>query len=136
MQGEKMVTGSKSSKVELIKNIEKLPLHEPYTTAIGFNARTIPALFLERCFRTPDRVAFKYKDRGLYKEVTWQQYLGHVENFGLGLLELGMKSGERVAIMGDPCPEWLYADIGTQGIGGLGYGVYSTSSFSEIKWLG
>lgn len=125
----------KSHKVELLRSIEELPLHEPYTTAAGFKARTIPALFLERCLRTPDRVAFKYKDRGLYKGVTWQEYLNHVENFCLGLLELGLQRGDRVAVMGDPSPEWLYADVAAQSAGAISYGIYSTSSVSETKWM-
>ena len=47
----------------------------------------------------------------LIKEVTWSQYWEEVEDFCTGLLELGLETGDRVAIMGDPCPEWLYADL-------------------------
>ncbi len=125
----------KKNKIELLKNIEELPEHEPYITAAGFKSKTIPSLFFERCFRTPNRVAFRYKDRGLYKEVTWQEYFGHVESFCLGLVEMGLKRGDRVAIMGDPCPEWFYADIATQSVGAISYGIYSTSSISETKWM-
>lgn len=125
----------KSEKIRLLKNLHDLPPEEPYLVAAGFRSKTIPALFLERCSRTPDRVAFKYKDRGLYKEVTWSEYLIHVENFCLGLVQMGLKRKDRVAIIGDPCPEWLYADIASQSAGGITYGIYSTSSASETRWM-
>jgi len=125
----------RTDKVKLLKSIYELSAEEPYPVAAGFKANTIPALFLERCNRTPKGVAFKYKDRGLYKEVTWEQYRDHVENFCLGLVEMGLERGDRVAIMGDPCPEWLYADIAVQSAGAISYGIYSTSSVSETKWM-
>lgn len=48
---------------------------------------------------------------GIYKEVSWLEYWKQVEEFCLGLLELGLNHGDRVAIVSDPCPEWLYADL-------------------------
>lgn len=121
-----------------IKPISKagdVALEKPYGEAAGFKAETIPALFLERCRRTPDRVAFKWKDLGLYKEVSWREYLQHVESFCIGLKELGLEKGDTVAIMGDPCPEWIYADIAAQSAGAITYGIYTTSSIEETKWM-
>ncbi|MEW6669482.1 MAG: AMP-binding protein [Thermodesulfobacteriota bacterium] len=126
---------SRSERIELLRSIWDLPPEDPYPKAAGFHASTIPGLFVERCGRTPDRVAFRFKDRGLYKEVTWRTYLEQVETFCMGLVELGLDRGDRVAIMGDPCPEWLYADLAAQSAGALSYGIYSTSSVSETRWM-
>jgi len=108
---------------------------EPFTVALGFKAQTIPALFSERCHRDPHKVAFRLKDLGIYREITWKEYLQHVENLCLGLIEMGLERGDRVAVMGDPCPEWMYTDIATQCAGGISYGIYPTSSVSEVKYL-
>lgn len=116
----------------------KLPTlspEEPYTHIVGFKATTLPALFLERCRATPNKVAFRAKGLGIYREVTWKEYLEHVENFCLGLVELGLERGERVAVMGDSCPEWMYADLGAQSAGAISYGIYPTSSLPEVKYL-
>lgn len=96
---------------------------------------TIPALFRERCQRTPDRVALRAKEYGIYQEVTWRQYREHVRNVALAFIELGVLPGERVAIMGDPCPEWCYADLGAQAAGAITYGIYSTSSVSQVEYM-
>ncbi|MEE8472148.1 MAG: AMP-binding protein, partial [Dehalococcoidia bacterium] len=93
---------------------EYLDPKEPYTKLAGFSATTIPALFVERCRATPDKVAFRAKEFGIYQEVTWREYRENVENFCLGLVEMGFKAGDTLAIMGDPCPAWVYADIAAE----------------------
>ena len=96
---------------------------------------TIPQLFRERCARTPHRVAFRVKEFGIYREVTWSEYWERVTHAALGLLELGVEAGDRVAIMGDPCPEWCYADLAAQSLGAITYGIYSTSAPSQVRYL-
>lgn len=115
--------------------IPALTAKEPYSYLVGFKSDTIPGLFLERCQATPDKVAFRVKELGIYREVTWGEYLEHVENFCLGLVELGLQRGDRVAIMGDSCPEWMYADLAAQCGGGISYGIYPTSAIPEVKYL-
>ena len=94
---------------------------------------TIPSLFLKRVKESPKGIAFRYKNLGIYKEVTWEQYWQQVEDLAFGLLELGLKPGDRVAIMGDPCPEWLYADLAVLCTRGIDYGIYTNSSAPEFE---
>ncbi len=115
--------------------IPPLPPDVPYSHIVGFSANTIPGLFLERCRATPHKIAFRVKDLGIYREVAWEEYLEHVENISLALVELGLNRGDRIAIMGDPCPEWMYADLGGQCAGGTTYGIYPTSAVPEVKYL-
>ena len=99
------------------------------------SGKSIPDLFLKRVKSSPGEVAFRYKDLGIYKEVTWDQYWRHVEDFAFGLMELGLEPGDSVAIMADPCPEWMYADLATLSAGGMDYGIYTTSSVEEVEYL-
>ncbi|HKZ45959.1 MAG TPA: AMP-binding protein, partial [Thermodesulfobacteriota bacterium] len=66
---------------------------------------TFPSLLMQKVKHTPLQAALREKDLGIYREITWQQYFQRVESFCLGLVELGLERGDRVAIMGDPCPE-------------------------------
>ena len=47
--------------------------------------KSVPQLFLERVRERPNFVAFRYKDLGLYQEVTWQRFYEEVKSFALGL---------------------------------------------------
>ena len=100
----------------------------------NISGKTVPMLFLERAKQKAGDVAFRYKNLGVYQGVTWAEYRDHVEVFSLGLMELGLKRGDRVAIMGDPCPEWLYADLAVQSVGAISFGIYSTCSPNETRY--
>lgn len=95
--------------------------------------KSVPQLFLERVAARPDAVALRYKDFGLYQEVTWRKYRADVEAFALGLISLGIEAGDRIAIMGDPCYEYFVADMAGLSVGAVTYGIYTTCSPTEVR---
>ncbi len=95
--------------------------------------KSVPQLFLERVKARPDAVAFRYKDLGLYQEVTWRQYHDEVEAFALGLLSLGVEMGDRIAVMGDACFEYFISDLAGLTVGAITYGIYTTCSVAEVR---
>lgn len=99
----------------------------------SFSAHPLVYWFKRRVREEPDRAAFRYKDLGVWREVTWREYARQVEHTALGLLELDFGPGDRLAIMADPIPEWFYADLGVQSVGGITYGIYVTSSPQDIR---
>jgi long-chain acyl-CoA synthetase len=94
---------------------------------------TAPGLLVERARRDPAVVAYRAKKRGIYRERTWRDYAAMTARVALGLKRLGLKPGERVAIMGDACEEWLLCDLGAQAAGGITYGIYPTAATSEVE---
>src|SRR6185437_17040212 len=96
--------------------------------------KSAPLLLCERTHTAPEAIAFRSKHLGLYRERTWRDYAGLVARAALGLQSLGLVKGERVAIMGDPCEEWLLADLAVQALGAISYGVYPTASPSEVEY--
>lgn len=95
--------------------------------------KSVPQLFIERAAERPDAVALRYKDFGLYQEVTWGKYRADVEAFALGLIALGIERGDRIAIMGDPCYEYFVADMAGLSVGAITYGIYTTCSPTEVR---
>ncbi len=61
----------------------------------------------------PDATWLKWKDA----EFTWQEVLAHVHRAANGLLELGVRPGDRVALLLPNCPEFLWAHLGIIFIG-------------------
>ncbi|RWI57111.1 MAG: long-chain fatty acid--CoA ligase [Mesorhizobium sp.] len=100
----------------------------------AFFQKSIPQLFVDRCAATPEAVAFRYKDFGLYQEVTWSEYQEKVAECLAGLKMLGLVAGDRVATMSDPCCEFLIADIAAMTGGAICYGIYTTCSVGEVEY--
>src|SRR2546425_2316155 len=99
-------------------------------------ASTIPGLLVERARARPARVAFRAKQLGVYRETTWAALAARVAAVAQGLAaRFGVDRGATVAIMGDPCPEWTIADLAAQALGAVTYGIYPTSSPSEVRYL-
>lgn len=81
------------------------------------------------------KVALREKDYGIWQEVTWQGYLDHVRDFCLGLVSLGFRRGDKLAIVGDNRPEWVYAELAAQAAGGTSVGIYQDSLAREMAYV-
>ena len=95
-------------------------------------AATLPAMLLRHADSRAKDVALRVKRLGRWEEFSWADYERRAASVGLGLRELGVGTGDRVAVLADNRPEWLFADLGTQGLGGVAVGVYPTSSEAEV----
>jgi len=96
---------------------------------------TFPELLIKQVELQGDRVAIREKDLGIWKEYTWSQYLDHVKAFCLGIKKLGLGKGDTVSILSENCPEWLFADLGTQCAGGISVGIYPTNSEPQVQYI-
>ncbi len=93
-----------------------------------------PAVLARRARAEPEVVAYRAKHLGLYRERTWSEYARRVAQVAHGLASIGLRRGERVAIMGDACEEWMLADLGAQATGAIVYGIYPTASSAELEY--
>jgi long-chain acyl-CoA synthetase len=95
---------------------------------------TAPHLLCERARTSPDSVAFRSKKFGVYRERTWRDYAALVARTARLLQTLGLARGERVAIMGDVCEEWMICDLAVQSLGAIVYGIYPTAAPDEVAY--
>ncbi|MBW1772589.1 MAG: AMP-binding protein [Deltaproteobacteria bacterium] len=97
--------------------------------------KTIPGLLLERARDTPNEVAYRAKRLGIYEERTWSELARLVSRCAMGLRRMGLKQGDRLALMGDPCEEYMICELGAEALGAVTYGIYPTSSEKEVHFL-
>ncbi len=97
--------------------------------------KTVPGLFWERVKRSPNQVAFRVKKLGIYKERTWSDFHQMVCACAIGLMELGLLRGERMALMGDPCEEYIVCELAAQILGAIPFGIHPACSPSEFHYL-
>ena len=96
---------------------------------------SLPALFFQQVEAQKDRVALRRKDYGIWNRVSWRQYGQKVREAAAGLLAIGLKPGDRVAILGDNRPEWLICHLATMTIGCVTCGVYPTSAPEQVAYV-
>lgn len=99
------------------------------------DSNTIPRLFLQRVEEWADRPAMRQKDFGLWKDITWLEFGESSKRTALGLYDLGLRQGDRVGIISENNPEWLYTDMGTQAAGGVTVGIYTTDSPPQVEYV-
>lgn len=103
-------------------------------TADALRDTTAPALLCAMARHEPRRVAFRTKHLGLYRERGFHDYALMVARAAMAFDRLGLGRGERVAIMGDACEEWLICDQAAQALGAIVYGIYPTASAAEVEY--
>lgn len=98
-------------------------------------ASTTAAVFRRTVERKGDAVAMRYKEFGLWQDISWNTYYRTARHIGSALIDLGLKKGDCVSIIGDNCPEWVMIDMGIQCAGGVSVGIYTTNAWQEVKYV-
>jgi long-chain acyl-CoA synthetase len=79
--------------------------------------------------------AVRYKRDGAWQEVTYTELADIVQELALGLIDLGIKPGERVSILANTRPEWSYIDMAATSVGAVVVPIYPTNSPEECLWV-
>jgi len=104
--------------------------------AVVKNFRTIPEMFKVTAIeygRTAEHCSLKYKTGEKFQEIPYDTVYRSAENFALGLASLGVKRGDKVAIIAESRPEWLYSDMAILGIGAVDVPLYPISTSETIS---
>lgn len=108
---------------------------ESLRNALQNAAMTIPQLLRQRAAMHGEKLALREKEYGIWNPYSWRHYYETARAVALGLMSLGIKPGDRVAIAGENTPEWFYADLGTQMIGAVAVGIYPTNPWVELQYI-
>jgi long-chain acyl-CoA synthetase len=97
--------------------------------------RTLPELFLRAAaeFDLPD--ALNYKDDGEWKRISSAEIVRRSENIALGLYSLGLRKGDRAAILAPNSPRWTLFDAGCQFAGIIDVPIYTTLSDDSVRYI-
>jgi long-chain acyl-CoA synthetase len=97
---------------------------------------TIPKLFLSQCKRYGNsKVAMREKEFGIWRPYTWQDYYDNVKFLCLGMVSMGLKKGDKVAMIGDNRPEGLWAEMAALCAGGVGVWLFQDCMMEEVKYI-
>ncbi|HRH03251.1 MAG TPA: AMP-dependent synthetase/ligase [Bacteroidia bacterium] len=83
----------------------------------------------------PKKDALASKADGKWTCISTQEYIDLANKISLGLLELGIQPGDKIAIISNNRPEWNIMDIGIGQLGGIVCPVYPTVSENDYKFI-
>lgn len=97
-------------------------------------ADTLPKLLRRHYREHPDKVAMRDKDRGIWQRYTWGDCYEKVNYFCLGLISLGLESGNTISILGENKPEWYWAEMAVHCARGTAVGIFADCTPSEVLY--
>ncbi|MFI0236139.1 AMP-dependent synthetase/ligase [Streptomyces sp. NPDC016845] len=111
-------------------------------TLIENRPPSVASLFLERVAATPDAEAYRYpvpapagSGPDDWKSLSWEQAAQRVYAIAAGLVELGIKAEERVALASSTRVEWILADLGIMCAGAATTTVYPQTNAEESAFI-
>jgi long-chain acyl-CoA synthetase len=83
----------------------------------------------------PGAVGLKRRTAGTWAPVTWRDFAAEVRDIAAGLIAVGVRPGDRVALMSRTRFEWTLLDYAILTAGGVTVPVYPTSSLEQLEWI-
>ncbi|MFK7855155.1 MAG: long-chain fatty acid--CoA ligase [Granulosicoccus sp.] len=96
---------------------------------------SLPHYLLRNAEQYANRIAMRHKDLGIWREWTWAGVCTEVQNYALGLVELGLKPGDKVALIGANRPKLYWSFSAIQSIGAIPVPMYSDSVAEEMVFV-
>ncbi|MCW5959656.1 MAG: long-chain fatty acid--CoA ligase [Pyrinomonadaceae bacterium] len=97
--------------------------------------QNIYQLFREQSAKHRGEAVFYARENDAWKSQNWENFQSQVEDFACALLAKGLTRGASVAILAGNIPEWTIVDLATIVAGGVGVGIYPTSSRDQCKYI-
>jgi long-chain acyl-CoA synthetase len=99
------------------------------------SGRTVCHLLQRNAAELPNAPALSVKVGEAWETLSWSQYRERVAETALGLMAVGMKPGNHVAIMARNIPEHLIADLGIVHGRGIPVSMYNTLAPDQIAYI-
>ena len=96
---------------------------------------TFPKLLLENARTRADSPAIREKDYGIWLTWSWAEVAAEVRALACGLAALGLKRGDKIAIIGDNRPRLYWTMTAAQALGAVPVPLYQDSVADEMVYV-
>lgn len=83
----------------------------------------------------PDKKALKWKEKGVYTSMTYREFWEKITEFAHGLISIGVKEDDKVAIIANSGPLWAVSDFAIASIGAVSVPVYPTLPTERVDYI-
>src|SRR6187551_219579 len=104
---------------------------------IGFEniPQTIPHYCLESFRRNNKPDALSYKIEEAWKHLSGAEVIEKIKNLALGLADLGVQAGDKIAIISENRPEWSLTDLAILSLRAVNVPIYTTQAVEQIRYI-
>ncbi|MFZ1082864.1 MAG: long-chain fatty acid--CoA ligase [Candidatus Kryptoniota bacterium] len=103
--------------------------------AVEFNTLTEMFTQLVKKYAGRGRDVYRYKLEGRYVGVTYDELYDKIETFAYGLNSIGLKRGDKIAILSENRPEWPITDLASLIIGAIDVPIFPTLTPKQIEYI-
>jgi long-chain acyl-CoA synthetase len=104
---------------------------------IGFEniPQTIPHFCIESFRRNnkPDALAYKLGDT--WNRISGLEAIARIKRIALGLSSLGVRAGDRIAIISENRPEWSLVDLAILSLRAVNVPIYTTQAVEQVRFI-
>lgn len=97
--------------------------------------QSVPAYVRRNAKTLSDATAFREKQFGIWQSWTWSQVEHHVTDLALGLLQLGAREGDYIAVIGRNRPHLYWAMMSAQMVGAIPVPLYQDAVAEEMSYV-
>src|SRR5690349_1197445 len=99
------------------------------------DASSVPGLILAALLRHNKQDAFNHRSEGKWHNIPAATFVERVKNVALGLSSLGIRPGDRIAVLPENRPEWSIADLAILSLGAINVPIYTTQALEQIEYI-
>lgn len=99
---------------------------------------TIPRLYqylTEEYSKETNNYVLKHKVNGKYVGITYDQLKEETDLFAFGLASMGIKKDDKIAIISENRPEWVYSDFAILSLGAIDVPLYPSLTSDSVEFI-
>ncbi|HXG85690.1 MAG TPA: long-chain fatty acid--CoA ligase [Pyrinomonadaceae bacterium] len=97
--------------------------------------QTLPHFCFEAWRRHDKADALNYKVGDVWENLSGAGVIEKIKRIALGLADLGVKAGDRVAIISENRPEWSFMDLAILSLRAVNVPIYTTQAVEQIRYI-
>ena len=98
-------------------------------------ASSVPGLCLNAALKHAKEDALNHKSGNEWINISAAEFVDRVRHVALGLAEMGIKPGDRIALLSENRPEWSIADLAILSLGAINVPIYTTQAVDQIRYI-
>ena len=104
-------------------------------TPASKEASSVPGLCLAAALAHGKDDAFNHRAEGEWINIPAAAFVERVKNCALGLASLGVRPGDRIALLSENRPEWSIVDMAILSLGAINVPIYTTQAVEQIEYI-